>query len=213
MGGKYMLKDLSKREKYLLIVLGVTLVFYCYYRLLMLPIINGIVVSRANIDKYNDEINSQVLNSLVVQKDKKQLEELKANIDKSLAAFPKDERNPEIAYDIKAVSNNCNVLLGAINFGQAAEYSLQQGPKVSNKLMSVPVTLQVSGDYRNIINFILKIENDSRMAVVGSVALNETGGTLQSSISVNYLYMPSQNMIGAEYDFNNGTYGKDSLFK
>jgi type IV pilus assembly protein PilO len=208
-----MLKDLSKREKYLLIVLGVTLVFYCYYRLLMLPIINGIVVSKANIDKYNDEINSQVLNSLVVQKDKKQLEELKTNIDKSLAAFPQDERNPEIAYDIKAISNNCNVLLGAINFGQAAEYSLQQGPKVSNKLMSVPVTLQVSGDYRNITNFISKIENDSRMAVVDTTALSGTEGLLQSSISVNYLYMPSQNMIDTEYDFNNGTYGKDNLFK
>jgi Tfp pilus assembly protein PilO len=179
----------------------------------MLPIINGIVVSKANIDKYNDEINSQVLNSLVVQKDKKQLEELKTNIDKSLAAFPQNERNPEIAYNIKAISNNCNVLLGAINFGQAAEYSLQQGPKVSNKLMSVPVTLQVSGDYRNITNFISKIENDSRMAVVGSVALNETGGTLQSSISVNYLYMPSPNIIDTEYDFNNGNYGKDNLFK
>jgi type IV pilus assembly protein PilO len=179
----------------------------------MLPIINGIVVSKANIDKYNDEINSQVLNSLVVQKDKKQLEELKTNIDKSLAAFPQDERNPEIAYDIKAISNNCNVLLGAINFGQAAEYSLQQGAKVSNKLMSVPVTLQVSGDYRNITNFISKIENDSRMAVVDTTALSGTEGLLQSSISVNYLYMPSQNMIDTEYDFNNGTYGKDNLFK
>jgi type IV pilus assembly protein PilO len=208
-----MLKDLSKREKYLLIVLGVTLVFYCYYRLLMLPIINGIGTSKSNIDKYNDEINSQVLNSLVVQKDKKQLEEVKTNIDKSLAAFPQDERNPEIAYDIKAISNNCNVLLGAINFGQPAEYSRQQGPKVSNKLMSVPVTLQVSGDYRNITNFISKIENDSRMAVVDTAALSGNEGLVQSSISVSYFYMPSQNMMNAQYDFNNGIYGKDNLFK
>jgi type IV pilus assembly protein PilO len=208
-----MLKNLSKREKYLLIALATALVFYCYCRLLMLPIINGIVVSKANIDKYNDEINSQVSNSLVVQKDKKQLEELKANIDKSLAAFPQDERNPEIAYDIKAIGNNCNVLLGAINFGQAAEYILQNGPKVSSKVMSVPVTLQVLGDYRNITNFIGKIESDSRMTVVDTAALSGNEGLLQSNISVNYLYMPSQNTADTKYDFNNGTYGKDNLFK
>ena len=208
-----MLKNLSKREKYLLIALATVLVFYCYYRFLMLPILNNIGVSKSNIDKYSNEINSQVLNNLVIQKDKKQLEELKTNIEKSLFAFPQDERNPEIAYNIKAISNNCNVSLGAINFGQAAEYNLQQGPKVSNKVMSVPVTIQVSGDYKNITNFISKVENDSRMAVVGTVGLSGMGGFLQGGISVNYLYMPSQNMIDSKYDFNNGTYGKENLFK
>lgn len=208
-----MLKNLSKREKYLLIVLAVALVFYCYFRIVLLPILDDIQVSKSNINKYTEEINSQILNKITMQKDKKQLEEFKANIDKSLAALPKEERNPEIAHNIKALSDYCGVSMNSINFGQAVEFKLEQAPKVSDKVMSVPVMLQVSGNYKSIMSFISKIENDSRIALVNTAAINGNDNALQAVISVSYLYTAEQNSKDINYDFNNGVYGKDDLFK
>lgn len=208
-----MLKNLSKREKYLLIVLAVMIVFYVYYRLLLLPILNDIYTSKANINKYNEEINLQITNNVSAKNDKLKLEELKTKIDKALVVFPAEEREPEIAYDVKAISNSCNVTLTAVSFGEAAEYQVKQGPKLSDKVMSVPVTLQFTGEYKNITNFIAKLENDTRMAVAENVILTGGNNSIHGSISLKYLYLTGQNSKDTKYDFNNGAYGKDNLFK
>jgi type IV pilus assembly protein PilO len=208
-----MLKNLSKRETILLVVLALALVLYGYYSFLLLPILNGMETSTTNIVKYNQEINSQALSKVLLQKDKQKLEELRTNMNSAYSNLPQQERDADIAYNIKELGEASGISLTSVNFSEPMEYKLEQAPKVSGTLMSIPVNIQISGEYQNIMSFISKLEKGNRISVVNTVTLSGAEGKVSGNLSVNYLYIPSQANADIKYDFNTGTYGKDDLFK
>ena len=73
------------------------------------------------------------------------------------------------------------------------------------------VNISLTGEYKNIINFIKNIENYSRISDVSNISLSPGEGTmLNVSLTANFYnlnYKEKEN-----YDFNNGTYGKENSF-
>lgn len=82
------------------------------------------------------------------------------------------------------------------------------------KFMSVPVTFKVTGDYAQMLQYIHDLENDTRQCQILSVKLDSDDKTpgINAAITMCYYYM-QQGTFDLKYDFNNGTYGKDTLFK
>ncbi|MCM8711513.1 type 4a pilus biogenesis protein PilO [Clostridium sp. SYSU_GA19001] len=208
------MKNLSKREKIMLITASVLLVLYGYFRLLLLPVITEIQVTTKNINKYTEELNSQNSIKLISQNNKNQLEELKSKIQETLKALPESERNPEIAYKVKVLGDKSGVDIDFLSF-ESAQIAKQDEKNSLNELgiIQVPLTVQVIGEYKNILNFINSIENDNRIAEVDRVEISGEDSKLKASISFSYLYMEAENKKDVQYDFNKGNYGKEDLFK
>ena len=73
------------------------------------------------------------------------------------------------------------------------------------------VNISLVGEYENIINFIKAIENYSRIADVSNISLSTgEGNLLNASLTANFYNLNYQE--GENYDFNNGTYGKENSF-
>lgn len=198
----------------MLITASVLLVLYGYFRLLLLPVITEIQVTTKNINKYTEELNSQNSIKLISQNNKNQLEELKSKIQETLKALPESERNPEIAYKVKVLGDKSGVDIDFLSF-ESAQIAKQDEKNSLNELgiIQVPLTVQVIGEYKNILNFINSIENDNRIAEVDRVEISGEDSKLKASISFSYLYMEAENKKDVQYDFNKGNYGKEDLFK
>ncbi|WP_289128944.1 type 4a pilus biogenesis protein PilO, partial [uncultured Clostridium sp.] len=73
------------------------------------------------------------------------------------------------------------------------------------------VNISLSGEYENIIKFIKSIENYSRISDVSDISLSPgEGNLLNASLTANFYnlnYNEREN-----YDFNDGTYGKENSF-
>lgn len=193
---------------------------YGYFSLLLHPVIKNIETSLTNIVTYRGELYNESLNKVVAESNKKKLEELKTKLGNTIITLPESERNPEIAYNLKKIGDINGIKINAVNFSQSDVSNPQQGGNgtingadASANLIPVPVSLQVSGEYNNIINFISAIENDKRIAEVSSVSMSNASDTLAATININYIYMQVLNKDNEQYDFNKDTYGKKDLFK
>lgn len=216
---------LSKKEKILLIILGVLIVGYIYFNYFLSPVLQRISSSKSNIYSYETSLNSLNLTKLKNERNKKELEEIKNKAKLSEKALPKSERNPEIHYNLKVLGDKSNIIINSIDFGANTPYTsdkLEDDKKENNELNladlnTVAVNINVTGDFKSIINFISDVEKDTRIAEVSSININnEDGaesGNLSANISINYYYIASKDDNNEEYDFNKGIYGKDDLFK
>lgn len=159
------------------------------------------------------------------------LAKLQEKYETAAKALPKSARNPEVTYDIKALADSNTVTINSLTIGSGTEYKHQTnnaqnennsstntkanspGNAVNGKLMNLPVTVNISGDYVNMMKFIGDIEKDKRIAEVNNINFVVANtGALQGTISVNYYYADYSNTEN-KYEFNNGSYGKDNLFK
>lgn len=213
----------------------VMLVLYGYLRLLFLPVFNDISKNKSSINTYNQEINTQNSNKAINMKNKKELEDLKGKMGDVFASLPEDERNPEVAYDLKGIADNSGVILNNINLGQtsgtigasqnastqntdngAVNINIPQNntklPQGADKVRVIPLSIQVTGTYGNITKYLSALEHGSRLMEIQNVSMSGNGKNIKASITVNCLYMDTQNKGGISYDFNKGTYGKDDPF-
>lgn len=217
---------LNKREKVLLIILGGLILFYVYFTYFLSPVLQKVSSAKDNIASYELSLNSLNLTKLNNEKSKKQLEDIKSNIEDSQKALPKSERNPEINYNLKVMGDKSKITINSIDFGQVVSYTSQQENNketdASQKssfgdLNVVPVTANIQGDYKSILNFINAVEKDTRIAEVSSVNIsnqdNSKASSLSATISISYYYLAEKSENSDDYDFNKGSYGKEDLFK
>jgi hypothetical protein len=77
----------------------------------------------------------------------------------------------------------------------------------------------VSSDYTKAINLVKLIETDTRLVQIKSLSMASASDQVSDStgifvtLGLEYYYVKDTNMNTAEYDFNNGSYGKSDLFK
>lgn len=203
------MSNLSNREKYLIIAIGILAVIYVYYSFFLSPVMNKIKVEKSKVDAYN----TQLKNINVMKTDNKklsnELDTLKEKNNQNSMALPNFERNPEIAYKLKAMADANKVSIVNVNLSQPTAYS-QNSSNTSNSntnnsqnnntntssnatvtakpgsLLSIPVNLSVNGDYSGIVNFISSIEKDERISIINSINLGSqtagaNGGSLNSA--------------------------------
>lgn len=201
------MSNLSNREKYLIIAIGILAVIYVYYSFFLSPVMNKIKVEKSKVDAYN----TQFKNINVMKTDNKklstELDTLKEKNNQNSMALPNFERNPEIAYKLKAIGDTNKVNISNINLSQPTAYSQTSSNVPSNNtnnsqqnnassssnvvtakpgsLLSIPVNLSVNGDYDGIVNFISSIEKDERLSVINSINLSSQGTSGSSNSGSN----------------------------
>lgn len=219
------MKKLNRNELILVSVCSAMIIFYGYYNLFLSPVLGKMSTISDSISKNNDTVKhiNVVKNLNKVQKDK--LTKLQVQYDEAAKALPKSERNPEVTYDIKNLADVNKVTINSISIGTGVEYK-QQNTAVQNKtadnsknnningrLMNLPVTININGDYLDMMDFVAAIEKDKRIAEVGTINfVTSNSGVIQGSVGVSYYYLDVNNK-DVKYDFNNGAYSKDNLFK
>ena len=212
-----MLSNLGKREK-LLVILGVIFVIlYFYYNLFLQPISQKIKVVNESISNKKIEYNSIEKLKVTNASNAKKLEVIKTKYDEAVRALPENERNPEIAYSLNTFATKDKTELISVAFGQNGNYAVVPASTATktiattttnDKLMFVPVTVAIKGDYASTMSFISSLENDNRLAEVVNVSIIG----LQSTIVLNYYSTEGTIKNKPSYDFKDSNAGKSNLF-
>lgn len=93
-------------------------------------------------------------------------------------AVPKSPGIPAILVSTSALAQSAGVAVQAFQFGTPS-------PASSGSLSSLPVTIDVRGTRAQILNFLYKLEHETRLTAVQSIALSGSGAT-QLSTSIAY---------------------------
>ena len=236
------LKNLSKKDKIILssTIIVVSLVFGLKF--LILPQLEQYTNNLLTLDMKREEqyrismIPAQ--NKILEEKQ----EELKEQYDLALEEISKTPAVAQIIYDLKALMITSGVEMKSLSFsssdvseediasndgvitdengvvteidrgldiGNSQEESSQTESEQAVEKQIVNISL--SGEYENIIKFIKSIENYSRISDVSDISLSPgEGNLLNASLTANFYnlnYNEREN-----YDFNDGTYGKENSF-
>ncbi|WP_133016418.1 type 4a pilus biogenesis protein PilO [Clostridium cuniculi] len=236
------LKNLSKKDKVILssTIIVVSLVFGLKF--LILPQLEQYTNNLLTLDMKREEqarismIPAQ--NKILEEKQ----EELKEQYDLALEEISKTPAVAQIIYDLKALMITSGVEMKSLSFsssdvseediassdgvitdengvvteidrgldiGSSQEESSQTESEQAVEKQIVNISL--SGEYENIIKFIKSIENYSRISDVSDISLSTgEGSLLNANLTANFYnlnYNEREN-----YDFNDGTYGKENSF-
>ncbi|AJA47559.1 hypothetical protein CPAST_c14840 [Clostridium pasteurianum DSM 525 = ATCC 6013] len=225
------MNNLSKREKYLIVIIGILAVIYLYYNFFLSSVIDNIKAEKSAVTAYNTQL--QNINEMKASNQKliRQLDDLKEKNNKNSIALPNFEKNPEIAYRLKSIADANKVNISNVSLSQPTTYSQSSNTTSSSSnsnnsqnnntvnakpgsLLSIPVNLSVNGEYDGIIKFISSIEKDERISIINTINLgSQDGNGITATITLNYFYVTASDKNKAEYDFNKGDYGKDNPFK
>lgn len=201
------MKSLSKREKLMLLVLGIVLIAYLYYSLFYSPIQKKIEASKVNINKYVQDINAAEANKKQFELQTSELENIKAKYEEAKTILPQMELNPEIVSNIQKFFQGSGVEVTSITIGtpqgleeQEISSETKEGnknndsssnsnstagnldsQKVAGKLLTVPVTIALSGDsYEEVMKFISLFENDRRFVEITNIVITANRPVSQS---------------------------------
>lgn len=186
------------------------------YRVTMIPAQNKILEEKykelqAQYDLALEEISKTPALAKIIY----DLEELisKSGVEmKSLSFSNSDVSEEEISSNDGVITDENGVVTEidrGLDIGSSQEENSQIESEQAVKKQIVNISL--TGEYKNIINFIKNIENYSRISDVSNISLSPGEGTmLNVSLTANFYnlnYKEKEN-----YDFNNGTYGKENSF-
>lgn len=190
------MKSLSKREKIMLLMLGMVLFVYLYYSVIYIPIKRRIETSKFNISKYIQDINDTKASKKQFELQTMEWENIKVKYEEAKMILPQMEMNPEIVYNIQKFFQGSGVEVTSITIGVPEELknqkikteaigNIQNNTDSSNsnkdnqiiqeesgKLLIVPVTIELSGDsYEQVMKFLSLFENDRRFVEITNFAI------------------------------------------
>lgn len=220
------MKKLSRNEKILIGFLLVMSTLFLYYRQFLSPVMNSISSSKDKISNYEADIDKVQKLDTENKKQVQQIEKLKAQYDESIKLLPKSDRIPEILSNLKKYSDSNSITFINETFAESKLYkddksktnsrASEETKRIYSNVMVVPVRINVSGTYTNLVKFIATLEKSNRMTAVELVNFTKVEGTsdnLSASINLNYYYENNGEAIQEKYDINKDNYGKDNLFQ
>ena len=234
------LKNLSKKDKIILssTIILVSIVFGLKF--LILPQLEQYTNNLMTLDSKRAEqsrLASITIENKALEEKQKELQE---QYDLALDEISKTPAVAQIIYDLKELMSKSNVELKSLSFsdsdvseeeitsndevktdengvvteidrgisgGEMPDQQIESEQAVKKQIVNISLV----GEYENIINFIKSIENYSRIADVSNISLSTgEGNLLNASLTANFYNLNYQE--GENYDFNNGTYGKENSF-
>lgn len=221
------MKELSNREKVLILILLIVALCFGYYRFFLSHVMNNMSEKKNSIQTL--QVQEQKIKAASADKEKlnSELKEVTVLYNASLLEIPKQYRNSEIAYQLKALCDANSTVLSSVTFGNgspisgnAADSSGNEGTNTQtsnkgvNSIYSVPVTLNVTGNYNAVMNLVDAIEKGSRTSQVESIGITSSsaGEGLSANISLTFYYINNGGDEEETYNFNTGSYGKPDLF-
>lgn len=234
------LKNLSKKDKIILssTIILVSIVFGLKF--LILPQLEQYTNNLMTLDSKRAEqsrLASITIENKALEEKQKELQE---QYDLALDEISKTPAVAQIIYDLKGLMTRSNVEVKSLSFSDSdvSEEEITSNDEVNTDENGVVteidrgisggempdqqieseqavkkqiVNISLVGEYENIINFIKAIENYSRIADVSNISLSTgEGNLLNASLTANFYNLNYQE--GENYDFNNGTYGKENSF-
>ena len=234
------LKNLSKKDKIILssTIIVVSLVFGLKF--LILPQLEQYTNNLITLDmKKTEQSRISMIPAQNKILEEKQ-EELKEQYDLALEEISKTPAVAQIIYDLKALMITSGVEMKSLSFsssdvseediassdgvitdengvvteidrgisgGEMPDQQIESEQAVKKQIVNISLV----GEYENIIKFIKSIENYSRISDVSDISLSPgEGNLLNASLTANFYnlnYNEREN-----YDFNDGTYGKENSF-
>jgi type IV pilus assembly protein PilO len=231
------MKNLSKSEKFLIALLLIIVVAYVYFQYLIMPVSNDISAVKSKIEEYNNELLQIRIFTASNKKLSEDINTLKEKQVEYQDFLPNTDKAAEVIRDFKKLGDSNKLIINSLALGQASEYTTQDNAQKASennnseannnqanstqesivKSMMLPVTITVSGDYKGILEFIKSIEEGTRIIEVTSVNISSEGNdkenSIKASIIANILFIQDGTKVKNQYDFNNGIYGKEDLFK
>lgn len=234
------MNGLKKSEIILICILLFMLAGYGYFQYIITPVNSKIHVAQSNIDKYEQELLQAKLLEATSKKLTEEMNTLKTNYDKNVKLMPKSDMSAELIRDVNRLAAENKVTLNSVTLGNGAEYKTtadttntassttnaatnqntqQTGTQTTNtKVMAIPVTLNITGDYNSFISYINILESNTRLTNINSVNVTPKGGEagdgqLTVTLNASVLYVQDGTDNVNVYDFNNGSYSKENPFK
>lgn len=183
---------LESREKRLIILLAVIIIFYLLYTFIYQPIA-GI------LSEVKEEIEALERREAVLKKDLSDFDALKNdygkyNINDLLISLPDQGKVPEIIVWIEQMFSDPSLTKPNIGF------SLDTSTKDRNFLQ---ITFAFSGSYKSIYSLMENIENSSRLTTIESVNLSGTNNSLNANLVVRVYGQNFGEIPQGEFDFEN----------
>lgn len=225
---------LNKSEKFLLSLLAIVLIGYVYYNFIIAPITSKIGTVQNSIENYQQQLDASKIMAASNKKMTAELEKLKANYNNYLKLMPKSNMTAQIERDIKQYADDNDVTINSLTIGKEIEYKKQSNGANGNqninaaqannqqntsantsiqKIMAIPVVINITGDFNRTTAFINNLETIGRMADITNVSFSSQGKQgLTVVINANMLYVHDGTTVKNNYDFNNGNYSKDNPF-
>lgn len=234
------LKAQSKKDKIILASTIIIVSVILALRFAILPQLESYTNNLMRLDQLNVEIarvkRLPQENKMLEEK----AEELQVLYENALVKLPKTPEVAQVAYDIRYFVKDTNVELLSLGFseGDVEEEQIIKKDEVKTDENGVVteidrgvegeniqtsevaqehavkkqvVSISVSGLHKDIMSFIKKIENYSRIADVSNISLSKAEGkNLNASITANFYNLNYEEK--ESYDFNDGTYGREDSF-
>lgn len=234
------LKNLSKKDKIILssTIILVSIVFGLKF--LILPQLEQYTNNLMTLDSKRAEQSRLSMITIENKALEEKQKELQEQYDLALEEISKTPAVAQIIYDLKGLMSRSNVEVKSLSFsdsdvseeeitsndevktdengvvteidrgisgGEMPDQQIESEQAVKKQIVNISLV----GEYENIINFIKSIENYSRIADVSNISISPgEGNLLNASLTANFYNLNYQE--GENYDFNNGTYGKDNSF-
>jgi Tfp pilus assembly protein PilO len=231
------MKNLSKREKTLLIALCIAVLGYFYYTYIAVPQLSKLNSAKTTLSNNKLKLNSLKETEKSIDQIKKQVEDLDQKVQQISVSVPDSSRIPEIILFLKDIGETQGTIGGKIGFGDEINkinsnvnqpnqpnqpnQSSQQNSKSPNaqssfgNIITIPIDYDYQSDYSNMMAVLNKIENSNRKMFIDKISIikdNETG-KLSINLNMNCYFFQNNNISGPiNYPFLNGSYGKQNIF-
>lgn len=187
---------LTKKDKILLIGLGIVIILLLYFQFIISPSLKSISnvkdTIESNKNKLSELENKKVQNALL----KKSINKLKAQYDGNKGDITQGTKDGDISTSLVSLVNKNKLKLTSINYGQGANYSgsTNNGTAAGNanaaigQIMQMSATLAVSGNLDDINNFVADLEHTDRLNTISNVSVSKTDKVYSATISTVYYY-------------------------
>lgn len=211
-------RELSKNEKMLLGIVIVLSVSVIHWIFILEPAIKKLKPLETEIKALKEEAKlADNIDSNIVSKEKA-LEELKTEYEEATKVISKTDRYPQLIKEIRENATKNSLIITSETLGvptanveqavaePSEEGTTEVGANPALGLKTMLISLNLEGDFNNVLDFVNNLEEDKRI-------LEVKGFTSQDKIAtVTLMYYIAGGEEEEEYDFNTGAYGKDNLF-
>lgn len=204
-------RAISKNEKILMAVLCAVSLFFIIDILIIEPSNRKIKPLKDEVKVLKEQVqNIEGIDSSINEKEGK-LEGLKAEFEKASQTIPKTDRYPQVIKDIEGMSAATGTIVTNYTLSKPSTFASDENGEneeqnAQSGLQVFTIQMNVKGDYVNVLSFINKLESDSRIKEV--ISLNSK----KDSSNISVVYYVAGSIDVEDYDFNEGSFGKQNPF-
>ncbi|HEY5560726.1 MAG TPA: type 4a pilus biogenesis protein PilO [Clostridiaceae bacterium] len=219
------MKNLSKSDQLVLAGIGILFLLFLYYQFLINPALTKISDLNQQITNKKQTVEDITNMEIVNTKLKKKIVELKTKYETSKKLLPSELRDPEIENDLNKVAISNKVTMSSMSFGSSSDYNpgavvatnvnSKSASTQNGKLMLVPVSMSIMGQYKDIMNYIVALEKADRISEVENISIYKSGinSSINVGLVVNYYFVSSNdNSQSITYAITPPTTSKADLF-